>query len=263
MALPSMLPKTSTAAANTCSRWLSNGRSQRRARTELTKAYSVRIQERPAVHTGVASAPAPAVVLEPAIRLICGPMFAGKSNHLLSLIEDYRAHGNNCGILVLKSSKDVRYHDHKIVTHNGRAMDCVSVHDLIPVLETDGYKSAQVIAIDEAQFFTDLRDFCIKAADRDGKVVLVAGLDADFRRKQFGQITQLVPLADSVEKLAAGKCNYCERPAIFSLRTISDHANQELIGGSESYAPACRRCFLEHQTEADLDYDTTRTVMHR
>lgn len=45
----------------------------------------------------------------------------------------------------------------------------------------------QVFAIDEAQFFTDLTDFCVQAADRDGKLVLVAGLDGDFRRQRFGQ----------------------------------------------------------------------------
>ena len=46
----------------------------------------------------------------------------------------------------------------------------------------------QVIAVDEAQFFPDLLDFCVQAADRDAKVVLVAGLDGDFLRRQFGQV---------------------------------------------------------------------------
>jgi Thymidine kinase len=46
----------------------------------------------------------------------------------------------------------------------------------------------QVIAVDEAQFFPDLLDFCTHAADRDAKLVLVAGLDGDFRRRQFGQV---------------------------------------------------------------------------
>lgn len=45
----------------------------------------------------------------------------------------------------------------------------------------------QVFAIDEAQFFGDLMAFCVQAADHDGKLVLVAGLDGDFRRERFGQ----------------------------------------------------------------------------
>ena len=45
----------------------------------------------------------------------------------------------------------------------------------------------QVFAIDEAQFFGDLLEFCVRAADTEGKLVLVAGLDGDFRRQRFGQ----------------------------------------------------------------------------
>lgn len=39
-----------------------------------------------------------------------------------------------------------------------------------------------MIGIDEAQFFEDLYDFCCKAADEDGKIVVVAGLDGDYLR---------------------------------------------------------------------------------
>ncbi|BAT91947.1 hypothetical protein VIGAN_07059300 [Vigna angularis var. angularis] len=36
-----------------------------------------------------------------------------------------------------------------------------------------------VIGIDEAQFFDDLYEFCRKAADDDGKTVIVSGLDGN------------------------------------------------------------------------------------
>lgn len=39
-----------------------------------------------------------------------------------------------------------------------------------------------MIGIDEAQFFEDLYDFCREAADHDGKIVVVAGLDGDYLR---------------------------------------------------------------------------------
>ena len=45
-----------------------------------------------------------------------------------------------------------------------------------------------MIAIDEAQFFPDLLDFCTSAADEDSKRVIVAGLDGDFQREKFGQV---------------------------------------------------------------------------
>lgn len=69
-----------------------------------------------------------------------------------------------------------------------------------------------MIAIDEAQFFSDLLDFCSTAADEDAKHVIVAGLDGDFQRRRFGQILDIVPFADSVTKLTA-KCTYCMQEA--------------------------------------------------
>jgi thymidine kinase len=48
-----------------------------------------------------------------------------------------------------------------------------------------------VIGIDEAQFFDDLHDFCCKAADRDGKIVVVAGLDGDYKRYLLDDLFQI------------------------------------------------------------------------
>lgn len=67
----------------------------------------------------------------------------------------------------------------------------------------------QVVAIDEAQFFPDLAEFCSEAVDVDGKHVIVAGLSGDFKRQRFGQLLELMPLADSITQLRS-KCAFCE-----------------------------------------------------
>lgn len=51
-----------------------------------------------------------------------------------------------------------------------------------------------VIGIDEAQFFEDLYEFCCNAADRDGKTVIVAGLDGDYMRYYALDLHSIVPL---------------------------------------------------------------------
>ena len=72
----------------------------------------------------------------------------------------------------------------------------------------------------QAQFFPDLKEFCVAAADKHHKAVIVAGLDGDFRREAFGQILSLVPHADVVTK-KVGRCQRCQRPSLFSLRTVA------------------------------------------
>jgi len=105
-----------------------------------------------------------------------------------------------------------------------------------------------VLAIDEAQFFADLVPFCTEAAEGRGQRVIVAGLDGDFRRGKFGQLLELVPLADSVTKLSS-QCAECGEAAPFTLRTAAATATT-LIGGSESYKPACRRCYQAYHQRA-------------
>ncbi|CAL5328663.1 unnamed protein product [Camellia sinensis] len=75
----------------------------------------------------------------------------------------------------------------------------------------NGY--VDVIGIDEAQFFDDLYDFCCKAADCDGKIVIVVGLDGDYLRRTFGSVLDIIPLADSITKLTA-RCELCGKRVV-------------------------------------------------
>jgi thymidine kinase len=97
-----------------------------------------------------------------------------------------------------------------------------------------------VVAVDEAQFFDDLIPFVTAAADGRGQTVIVAGLDGDFARRPFGALLALVPHAETVTRLAAS-CAWCGADAAFSVRVKGGAAGETVVvGGAESYAPACR-----------------------
>jgi hypothetical protein len=80
--------------------------------------------------------------------------------------------------VAVKSSKDARYSSHWVVSHDGRCMRCYTADSLAQFKLALGpaWAKLQVLAIDEAQFFPDLLEFCQAAVDRDGKHVIVAGL---------------------------------------------------------------------------------------
>jgi len=98
------------------------------------------------------------------IELVIGPMFAGKSSELLRRVDMYESQGLK--VAIIKSNKDTRYSESHVVTHNGTQKACFAVPTLSTFRDTfsDTYAEVQVIAIDEAQFFSDLSDFCIAAA---------------------------------------------------------------------------------------------------
>ena len=130
-----------------------------------------------------------------------------------------------------------------------------------------------MIGIDEAQFFGDVYEFCCKAADDNGKTVIVAGLDGDYLRyltlfksfdffllncklnvflswqkkcrRRFGALLDIVPIADSVTKLTA-RCEVCGQKAFFTLRKTCD-TKTELIGGADVYMPVCRKHYVNNQ----------------
>ncbi|KAK9862753.1 hypothetical protein WJX84_004796 [Apatococcus fuscideae] len=128
------------------------------------------------------------------LDLIIGPMFAGKTSALLKRVNDLEAQGLT--VVAIKSAKDTRYHASRLVTHDGQSRECFAASSLAEFKEHQAseYRASQAIAIDEAQFFPDLLEFCLEAAERDNKLVVVAGLSGDFRRKRFGEVLDLVPL---------------------------------------------------------------------
>ena len=186
------------------------------------------------------------------IHLILGPMFAGKTTALLKRVAQEEAKG--LAVALVKSSKDARYSEDEIVSHDGTKRRCDSVTklgDLRDIIGEDRWVEIDVLAVDEAQFIPDLVRFCVDAADMENKKIIVAGLDGDFRRSRFGDVLDLLPHCDTVTKLTA-KCKIClERPALFSLRIAVDKDTQELVGGAEAYTPACRACFVRAEDVPD------------
>ncbi|OVA15117.1 Thymidine kinase [Macleaya cordata] len=190
------------------------------------------------------------------IHVICGPMFAGKTTALLQRVQSESDVGRT--VALIKSNKDTRYGLDSVVTHDGTKLPCWALPDLSSFrqkLGADAYDKLDVIGIDEAQFFGDLYDFCRKAADHDGKTVIVAGLDGDYLRRTFGSVLDIVPLADSVTKLTA-RCNLCGKRAFFTLRK-TDETQTELIGGADIYMPVCR----QHYVNGQVVIEATRAVL--
>jgi thymidine kinase len=173
------------------------------------------------------------------LDVIIGGMFSGKSSELIRILKRSRAIGKK--ILVVNSSKDTRSPEDVLRTHDNVVFNCVKVARLQDLTGMPGFHNSEVIAIDEAQFFTDLREY-VQGFVNAGKEVIVAGLDGDFRQRKFGEILECIPIADRVTKLTA-LCMSCRdgTPGPFTQRTINSD-ELELIGDSNMYRAVCRSC---------------------
>lgn len=177
------------------------------------------------------------------LEVIVGSMFSGKSEELIRRVK--RAAIARQKVLVFKPALDHRYGVEKVAAHNGLSVDCIPVEnpaDILRLVNGD----VDVVAIDEVQFFpTSVIGVCQQLV-RDGKRVIAAGLDQDFRGEPFGPVPVLLALAEQVTKLNA-ICVVCGRPASRTQRLIDGQPAKYddpiiLIGATENYEPRCNRC---------------------
>lgn len=178
------------------------------------------------------------------LRIVVGPMFAGKTSEIQSVVRRYGCLGKK--VLVLTADIDTRYRRDAVVNHDQHAIPArgVNIHDLVAVLSWPEFAEATAIVVDEAQFFVGCLILFVRAAvDQHGKHVVVVGLDSDADRNPFGDVLALTAHADSIEKRTA-LCRRCGdgTPAIFT-KALAAKSEQVAVGGSDMYEPVCRRHF--------------------
>ena len=177
------------------------------------------------------------------LTVVCGPMYAGKTSHLIAQHKKHQAHA-----IVINFCDDNRYSETMLSTHDKLMIPCIKVRNLADIensLEIFLFKNAiKTIFIDEAQFYSDLVPQVLKFLEVWNKDVFVYGLDSDFRRNKFGSLLDLVPHADHVVKLRAN-CSKClsKNSAMYSHRLTSEK-NVVLIGNS-NYISLCRKCYIK------------------
>ena len=181
------------------------------------------------------------------LDIVLGPMWAGKSSYILGKIRRYRAIGWN--VLVVVNPLDNRYGTHVVSSHDHDQTPALALSDLESLYTDERYLNANLIIIEEAQFFKNLYTFVSKAVDCDGKDVVCVGLDGDAERKPFGEILSLIPICDNVEKIKS-LCSDCKdgTPALFSYR-VADIQEQVAVGAEDLYKPLCRKHYLEKKKE--------------
>ena len=177
------------------------------------------------------------------IHLITGCMFSGKTSSLINIAKMQKLMEKK--VLIINFEGDTRYSSsNKITTHDNISFDCLPCgkDSLTSVLEMDVFLNANVICINEGQFFNNLVEFCTSACNRQ-KDIFVCGLDGDYLKRPFGEILNLIPHCDTMSKLQA-LCMSCKNgtPASFTKKLINSDSLVE-IGSTDIYMPVCRFCY--------------------
>ncbi len=172
------------------------------------------------------------------IEVIVGCMFSGKTEELIRRMR--RAEIARQQIAIFKPVIDDRFSDNHIVSHSEAKLQSTPVQTSADVLRLA--VDAQVVGIDEGQFFDMGIVEVAETLANQGKRVIIAGLDQDYRGKPFEPMPQLLAVAEYITKTLA-ICVVCGNPADRTQRTTPSH-ERVLVGAKDAYEARCRRCYI-------------------
>jgi len=186
------------------------------------------------------------------IEVICGSMFSGKTEELIRRVRRASIAGKR--LIIFKPVIDVRYAVEEVVSHDRNSLHSTPIESAADILPQA--RSAEVVAIDEAQFFgEELIEVCAKLASMKIRVI-VAGLDMDFRGNPFGPMPGLLSIVEYVTKVHA-ICMQCGDIASHTFKKVLNDQTVE-VGERDLYEARCRNCFnlgleeMKKQVRLDL-----------
>ena len=171
------------------------------------------------------------------IEVICGSMFSGKTEELIRRMK--RAQFAKQKVKIYKPCIDVRYSEDQVVSHDAHSIPSTPIDSPAKMLELSN--DAEVVGVDEAQFFDETLVEVVQSLANRGVRVIIAGLDTDFLGKPFGPMPALMAVAEDIQKVHA-ICVRCGSPANHSHRLTSSE-QLVVLGEKDSYEPLCRHCY--------------------
>jgi thymidine kinase len=178
------------------------------------------------------------------IHTIIGPMFSGKTTHIIAEYNNMRKQYCSDDILVINHAFDTRYSENTLCSHDNNSNILCKMIDDINIITTEfihknGYN---VILINEGQFFNGISNWLRNIASKFPNIhVYICGLDGDYKQKPFYDFLDIIPLSDTVIKLC-GKCR-CGNPAPFTMRNVNN--DSQILVGNDIYSCVCKSC-LNH-----------------
>jgi thymidine kinase len=179
------------------------------------------------------------------IEVICGSMFSGKTEELIRRL--VRSQIARQKVQAFKPEVDARFAPDHVVSHNGQRIPSVDIREAADILRLVD-EGTKVVGIDEAQFLGMELVEVVEELAGQGRRVIVAGLDQDYRGRPFEPVPQLLAIAESLTKTMA-VCVVCGHPANKTQRLVEE-SERVLVGAGDAYEARCRQCWTPEPSRA-------------
>ena len=174
------------------------------------------------------------------LHLIIGPMYSGKTTQLMNLHDIVNQKNNT---FIIDYDQNIYCSKKKFYNHDNLSLDCYKCNNLDNITNNHEFIKTKYIFINEGQFFANLKNWVIFQIEINKKNIVICGLDSDFKREKFGELLDLVPFANTLNKMY-GKCHFCKNRSLFSMR-ITENKNQ-IDFSYDKYIQVCTECYLKN-----------------
>jgi len=190
------------------------------------------------------------------MQAFVGPMFSGKTEALHGQLRR-QAHAGRI-VVLFRHIKDTRDQNNTTLSAHdgGSSFDPGKlpgknyfewVESSVDVLQRAHELGADVVSIDEGQFFDDGLPAAMLQLYQEGKKVFYAGLDTDWQGKLFETTLKVMACPEvNIHKMTA-VCSTCgSETATRSLKkdaASADPSQRIDPGGKDKYEAACLSCF--------------------
>jgi thymidine kinase len=182
------------------------------------------------------------------LEVYTGGMFAGKSTELQRQGIRHRKAGQR--VLFIKPMLDQRDGSGVSATHDGQTVEALEINTDLSEITEDAWRQildAQVVCIDEVQFFDARIIMLVNLLLAKGLHVYAAGLDMDKETNPFEVTALLMALAEKAVKFQA-VCNDCSGDAWIS---YEENPKEGRVNVGNDYVPLCRQCLHNRITAGE------------
>ncbi len=190
---------------------------------------------------------------DPWLHVIAGCMSSGKTDELLRLLR--RAEIARRRVLLLRPDVDDRTPSEYAESRSKARFPSILVTRSEPasILSLARERDADLVGIEEAQFFDDRLVDAVQTLRDSGRHVIASGLNLDFAGRPFGPMPTLLALADEITMLTA-ICVVCGEVATRTQRLVGGRPAAiddplVVIGGFDGAAIETyeARCLRHHE----------------
>lgn len=179
------------------------------------------------------------------ITSFVGPMYAGKSDYLISV---YKGIWNKEHVMAFKPKKDTRDGEFIISKNYEEKIPAKLIENISEIPKLIEGKEIRTIFIDEAQFLEGDVSIITDLSVLYDIDFYIAGLNMTSEQRPFDKMPEILAISNEIKNIT-GSCQDCSRPSVYTWYLLGEKT--ESVKPGNDYVSVCPTCLRKRMETKD------------